>query len=110
MIRTFTDRMEMTIENYLYKKDDKELDVYLEVSYEVEGSVERSTHYGPWGEDTPDCDELSVLQVSVDFYEVYSEDGEPCDIILSPDDLRKIENTLYEKAEQHYYNYGDWGE
>lgn len=110
MIKHFTDSMDMTIENYLYKKDDKELDVYLEVSYEVEGCVETHTHYGPWSEDTPDGAELSVLQICVDFYEVYNEDGEPCDITLSPDDIRRIENTLYEKAEKHYYDYGEWGD
>lgn len=108
MIRNFDDNMDLTIENYLYVKDNKELDIYLEVSYRARGYVEESTRYCPWSEDTPDGADLDILDVSVDFYEVYNEDGEPCHIVLTPDDIRKIENDLYSKAEKHYYDYGNW--
>lgn len=109
MIRNFTDEKILNIENYPYLKDGKELDLCLEVFYQVSGCVETHSHNVPWSEDTPDGCELEITSLYIGSYTVYDENGEVANIILSCEDICSIQNSLYERVEKDYYDCGSWG-
>lgn len=105
---TFTDYGSLEVENYILRRGEDELYIYLEASYTVECFVEMHSHCCPPGEDYPDGVECDCIEVSVDYYEVYDTDGNELSITLTKDEIRSIEMSLYEAAEEHYAEYGEW--
>lgn len=105
---TFTDTGTMEIENYPFALDDKEYDIWMEIEYSVECNVTRHSHNCPVGEDYPDGEECECRDVSIIDYEVYDWDGNLVDIVLTSDQKRRICLDLFDRAEQHYCDYGGW--
>ncbi len=106
---TFTDYGSLEVENHLLRRGEDELYIYIEASYTVECFVERHSHCCPPGEDYPDGEECECREVSIDHYEVYDTDGNELDVKLTEDELRSITMSLYDTAESHYAEYGEWG-
>ena len=103
----FEDRGEFEIENYEYTIAGTTYYLFLKVSYEVRCDVVRHDHSCPVGEDYPDGEECQCIDLTIDEYEVWGDDT-MLDIQLSQGQIAEIESSLYEKAEEHYGEFGSW--
>ena len=105
---TFDDRGELEIENYEYSIEGVTYYLFIKASYEVTCYVSCHDHGLPMGEDYPDGYECRCIDVTIDDYEVWNDEN-IVDIVLNPSQLSEIASTLYERAEEHYSEYGSWG-
>lgn len=107
---TFTDFNDFSVDNYELRRGDMELYLYLELSYKVEVTISRHPHSCPAGDDYPDGEECICRDVTLDYYEVYDADGNEIDLKITPDEERSICLSMHDAAEEHYSEYGYWGD